>query len=923
MRTDTVAHPPYFDPVALRQELTAIFKDHGSADACRGSIVARLKSLTNDARAGAHDQLLLDGNGAACAEGLSHFQDELIHLIFDYTVHHVYYRPTAGSDDEQMAIAATGGYGRAMLAPGSDIDLLFLLPYKQTPWGESVTEHILYMLWDLGFKVGHATRTINQCVALARSDSTIRTSLLDARFILGDANLFSTFERRFRDDVVAGTAREFIAMKMAERDTRHRQTGESRYRVEPNVKDGKGGLRDLHTLYWLSKYVTGSGVGEKTVADGTFTAEEAATFRRCRDFLWTIRCHLHFEAGRAEERLSFDMQPVLAANLGYREGGGLRAVERFMRHYFLVAKDVGELTAILCAHLEIQQLAQAPRLPRLLNPLNWATRREVRRTTEFRIDDDRLNVADKDVFKRDPVNLLRIFLKAEQTGTFFHPEAIRLIRQSCRLIDEKVRSDPEANRIFLQLLCSRKSPEISLRRMNEADVLGRFIPEFGLVVSMMQFNMYHHFTVDEHLVRTVGQLTAIEDGELAEELPLSTKIVSSIQSRRALYVAALLHDVGKGRPEDHSVIGAKIARDVGPRLGLTRAETDTVAWLVREHLTMSDVAQKRDLADPKTIRDFADMVQTPERLKLLLLLTVADIRAVGPGTWNGWKGQLLRELYYEAEVLVSGGHTAVSRKAREEQAKSRLRERLAAMDHAALEQFIAIQYADYWLRTDTERQIEHAKLMVSSLASGEQLATSFKSDAFTAITDLAIVAPNHPRLLALFAGCCAAVGANIIGAQISSTRNGLALDTFMLERGFEDDDDENRRTARIGNTIVKVLKGEAHLKTLLEQRRVPETRIHAFSVEPEIIISNVLSDRFTVIEVAGLDRPGLLYDLTSAISDLKLDITSAHITTFGEKAVDVFYVTDLTNKKIEDPGRQRAIRRRLDDVLANAEAAAA
>ena len=442
------AIPPYFNPRLLREELTALFKASGSAENCRPAVLQRMKDLVANARQMAREQLLLDGNGTACAHGLSHFQDELISLIYDYTIHHVYHATTSGTEDEHLAIVATGGYGRGMLAPGSDIDLLFLLPYKQTPWVESVAEHILYLLWDLGFKVGHATRSINQCVSLAKSDSTIRTSLLDARLILGDANLYADFEMRFHSDVVVGSAREFIAMKLAERDGRHKQTGESRYRVEPNIKDGKGGLRDLHTLHWLSKYVAGSGVGAETVADGTFTQEEAATFLRCRDFLWTVRCHLHFEAGRAEERLSFDLQPIIAKNLNYREAEGLRAVERFMRHYFLIAKDVGELTAILCANLEIQQLAAAPRLPRLLNPLNWTTRREVRKTTEFRIDDDRINVANKQVFERDPVNLIRIFHQAEQTGTFFHPEAIRLIRQSLRLIDDKVRGNTEAQSNF-------------------------------------------------------------------------------------------------------------------------------------------------------------------------------------------------------------------------------------------------------------------------------------------------------------------------------------------------------------------------------------------------------------------------------------------------------------------------------------------
>lgn len=908
---------PFFDPKALREELTAIFKAGNSADACRPEILARLKELLSDAHEGARARIAVTANGIDCAGALSDFHDELISLIYDYTTAHVYHPTTSGSSDEKIAIVATGGYGRGLLAPYSDIDLLFILPYRQTPWCESVAEHMLYLLWDLGLKVGHATRTIQQCVSLSKSDMTIRTSLLDARYLLGDKALYEEFQQRFRRDVVKGTEREFVEAKMAERESRHKQTGESRYRVEPNVKDGKGGLRDLHTLHWLSKYVYGAGPGDDNMPPDVFQSAEIKTFKRSAEFLWTVRCLMHFESGRADERLSFEIQPAIAEQLNYREDGGLLPVERFMRHYFLVAKDVGELTALLCSSLEMQQLAAAPRVQQYLNPLNWTTRRRVRKTTDFRIDNDRLNVADPEVFRRDPVNLLRIFVQAAETATFLHPTALRLIRDSLRLIDDKLRQDPEANRIFLGLLVDNKKPEHTLRRMNETGVLGRFIPDFGSVVSMMQFNMYHHYTVDEHLVRTVGQLTAIENRELADTLPLSNEIITTIKNRKVLYVAALLHDIGKGRPEDHSILGARIAEELCPRLGLNKGETETVAWLIREHLTMSNVSQSRDLSDPKTIRDFAEVVQTRERLKLLLLLSVADIRAVGPGTWNGWKGQLLRELYYETEILVGGGSGSEtrSRNARAGTAQDALREALKNWDPKEVERFIANHYTNYWLRTDTARQIEHAKLIRQATGSNENLATSFRSDAFTSITNLEILAPNHARLLSMFAGCCASAGANIIGAQISTTRNGLALDTFSLQRAFEDEEDEARRIAQIRRTIERVLKGEMRLAESLENKRPVERRIGAFTVEPEISIANNLSDHFTVIEVAGLDRPGLLYELTSAISDLQLDINSAHITTFGEKAVDVFYVTDLTARKIIAPKRQEIIEDRLRKIL--------
>ena len=914
---DITAKPksPYFDPFAVRQEVADLVAARESRSEGRAAVLERLKGLLNSAHAAARHQLEADGDGRRCAQGLSLFQDELIRIVYDYTVSHVQSASNA-ANGHRMAIVATGGYGRGMLAPCSDVDLLFLLPGKPTPWSAGVAEHMLYILWDLGLKVGHATRTVEQCLSMAAADITIQTGLLDARLIYGDRALFEELERRFRAEVVRGSERAFIEAKMAERDDRHRRTGESRYLVEPNIKDGKGGLRDLHTLHWLAKCLFGQLPGEGDAEAGVFSPTEIATFRRCEDFLWTIRCHLHFLAGRAEERLSFGVQPQMADRLGYRERGGLRAVERFMKHYFLVAKDVGDLTTILCSALEMQQLKRAPRLNELLNPLSWVTRRRIRRMTDFRIDNERLNVADPEVFKRDPVNLIRFFSHAEATGAFFHPSAIRLLRSSLSLIDDKVRNDAEANRLFLALLTSETSPEAALRWMNETGVLGRFIPEFGRVVSMMQFNMYHHYTVDEHLIRTVGQLRAIEKGELAHALPLSTEVIKSIENRRALYVAAFLHDIGKGRNEHHSIVGANIARHLGPRFGLTPAETETVAWLVEEHLTMSSVAQSRDLGDAKTIRDFADVVQSPERLKLLLLLTVADVRAVGPGTWNGWKGQLLRQLYWETEPLVAGGHTVLGRRERLQAAQIALRAELKDWPPDEIERFIERQYDDYWLKTETRKQAEHARLMRQAEAEGRKLATAFTTNAFTAITELSVFAPNHPRLLALFAGSCAAAGANIMGAHISTTRDGFALDTFLLQREFADDADENRRVERIGKMIEKVLKGETRLSALMANKKPAERRISAFTVAPQVVINNALSDRFTVIEVAGLDRPGLLYELTSTLSNLNLDITSAHITTYGEKAVDVFYVTDLTGKKVTSEPRHKAIRRRLQGVLA-------
>jgi [protein-PII] uridylyltransferase len=907
--------PPYFDKMGLRVELTALFRASGNnPEAARPGVLERLKALLRDARDSARLALEADGKGRACAEGISCFQDELIRLIYDYTTTHVY-RTDNPDDAEHMSVVATGGYGRGLMAPGSDIDLLFLLPYKQTAWGESVVEYMLMMMWDLGQKVGHATRTVDQTIRYALADMTIRTAVLDTRLVLGDRGLYDELTRRLVTDVIRGTASQFFEAKLAERNQRHQRSGASRYLVEPNIKDGKGGLRDLHTLHWLGRYLAlGSELaGREELA--MFTRAEQSTFRRSEDFLWTVRCHLHFLAGRPEERLSFDRQPALAGRLGYVDRGGLRAVERFMKHYFLVAKDVGDLTTILCGTLEMQQLVRTPTLDALLDPLGWRMRRRIRKKSDFRIDNGRLNVADAKVFERDPLNLIRFFAYAEEAQARIHPGALRLIWQSLRLIDETLRNDPEANRIFLSLLTAPGNPEATLRRMNEAGVLGRFLPDFGAVVSMMQFNMYHHYTVDEHLIRTVGVISEILRGEAGKAHPLAHKLIGAVGQPKVLYVAALLHDIAKGREEDHSIAGARVARNLCPRLGLDEAETDLVEWLVLHHLDMSTIAQSRDLADPKTSRDFADIVETPERLKLLLILTVADIRAVGPTTWNGWKGQLLRTLYYETLPLVEGRRNEQAAADRVRSAQAALRQAASSVDPEGIETFVARQYDDYWLKTDTRRQLEHLKLAAAARTKGLSLVTHYATDAFTAVTELTVLAPNHPRLLSMFAGACAAAGANIVGAQISTTRDGAALDTFLLSREMDLDEDEERRARRIADSIEKLLKGETTLDNLVARQRQAKGPIEAFSVQPEVTIDNDVSDGLTVIEVVGLDRPGLLFEVTSALSDLQLDITSAHITTFGERAVDAFYVTDLANEKIVIPERQAAIRDRLETVL--------
>jgi [protein-PII] uridylyltransferase len=900
------------DRAAVDAEIAALAQHHGdnAAEFRKAAVEVFTAALTKGAEV-ARAALESGGGGLACAAHLAYVEDEILRAIHACVV--AYIAPNGAG--APLCVVAVGGYGRGALAPGSDIDLLFLLNGKDRARAQSVVEAMLYFLWDLKQKVGHATRTVDDCLKQARADMTIRTTLLETRFILGDEALLDALLARFDSEIVRNSAPEFVSAKLAERDDRVRRAGSSRYLVEPNVKEGKGGLRDLNTLFWIAKYAYRVRDAESLVAAGLFSEEELRLFRRCENFLWLVRCHMHFQTGRAEERLSFDLQRVLADRLGFKRAAGVPGVERFMKRYFVTAKHVGDLTNIVCAALEERQAKPRAVFDRIFGSLR--RRAKPRDLGPFAIETDRITVPANDVFARDPVNLIRLFWMAAHYEMPIHPDALRLVTQSLPRIDAKLRADPEANRLFLEILTNPQSNERALRLMNEAGVLGRFITEFGRIVALMQFNMYHHYTVDEHLLRCLRELASVEVGHYKQELPLATEIMPTITHRRALYLAVLLHDIAKGRNEDHSIAGAALARKLGPRLGLDDAETEITAWLVLEHLTMSNIAQSRDLADPRTIHAFAEKVQTIERLKMLAVLTVCDIRAVGPGVWNGWKGELLRTLYWETELVLAGGHSSVNRKARVERSQAELRAKLPAWSDPEFADYVARHYPAYWLKVDLPHRVQHALLLYASAVELNSLATEYSTDAFRGVTELTVVAPDHPRLLSIIAGACAVCGANIVDAQIFTTADGLALDTISISRAFDQDEDELRRAARVARAIEQALRGEIRVSELLAAKaKAAPDRAETFTVPPDVVIDNGLSRKYSVVEVSGLDRVGLLHDLTFALSRLNLNIASAHIVTFGEKAVDAFYVTDLTGAKVTNPARQAAVRRRLIEAFA-------
>ena len=830
----------------------------------------------------------------------AHLTDVLVTVAHRVAEDHLHPLPNPTSS-EKLAVVAVGGYGRAEMAPHSDVDLLFLTPWKLTPWAESLIESMLYILWDLKLKVGHSSRTVADCLRLGREDITIRTALLEHRFIAGHKPLQAELDRKLWSDLFRNTGPEFIEAKLAERSERHRRQGGQRYVLEPNVKEGKGGLRDLQTLYWIGKYLNRVASPEGLVRAGLLGREEYDSFTRAEEFLWAVRCHLHHVTGRATDTLTFDLQVEVADRMGYRDTAGRRAVEHFMQDYFRQATRVGELTRIFLTQLEARHAKPEAALIGL-----FRRKKAVRKG--LKIVQGRLDVVDAKTFLADKLNLLRVFEEALRTGYLLHPNVMRLIAQHLDLIDDDMQGDPEAGRIFLDLMLKHGNPERALRRMNELGVLGAFIPEFEHIVAMMQFNVYHHYTVDEHTIQCVSVLAQIERGELVEELPIATGILKQGVNRRVLYMAILLHDIGKGRPEDHSILGAQMARRICPRLGLTPDETETVEWLVRHHLLMSDMAQKRDIGDPRTLRDFAKAVKTVKRLNLLTVLTVCDIRGVGPGTWNNWKAMLFRQLYRETSEALEGGLEVVNRENRMDEAKRLLRDALADWEPKDLRTELARHYPPYWQGLLTDTHIVFARLLrdLDEADIHIDLHPEPQRDA----TRACFAMVDHPGIFSRLAGALALVGANVVDARTYTSKDGYATAVFWVQDA-EGRPYEVSRLTRLRQMIERTLKGEVKARDALKDRDRVKKREREFRFPTHIVFDNEGSEIYTIIEVDTRDRPGLLYDLTRTLAANNIYIASAVIATYGAQVVDTFYVKDMFGLKLHAKPKQEGLERKL------------
>ena len=816
--------------------------------------------------------------------------DSMLRVVFKKIYHKIF-----NNTDYIFSIIAVGGYGRGELAPCSDLDLLFLLPnnlkINESKHAEEVIQFILYILWDLGYSVGHSTRTIDDCIEKSKLDLTISTALLEKRFIVGNEDVFSLLNDKFTFFIKNTKTLKFVEAKLVESELRHKRFGGSRYVVEPNVKDGKGGLRDLHTLIWISKFAYKVDSVSKLINMGALSKKEAASFAESQRFLLSVRCHLHYRAFREDDRLAMDAQLDLAKTMNFKNTITQKDVERFMKRYFLATKTVGSLTRIFCAAIETEF-----NKPLRLSFLSFKKKEDV---YPFDIELGRLFVKNKEVLSENPVNIIKLFNISHNKNIDIHPKTLRYLTSLQRLINHEVRHDFDANKMFLDILTSDKDSTRTLRLMNESNILGKFIPEFQKIVGLMQFDMYHSYTVDEHTIFTISNLYSLKNGEFKNFAPLASKVILEISSKKCLFVAMLLHDIAKGRKGDHSENGSLIASVVCPRLGLSKEETKTVEWLILYHLLMSKTAFRYELGDARVIKSFVDKVKSVERLKLLLVLTVADIKGVGPEIWNDWKGSLITELYSKSFDMLQKDNVNELIKTPKKSFENFLVEN--GLTNSDAKQYCSYYYDNYWEIFNLSRIINHYEIFRNMYKDSKKFKVHLFDESKLKATELLVIAPDHHGLFSLISGLVSASGYDVVNAKIITRSDGYALDTFFIQNKNRQPIIEEHSKKKLLKVISQGLEGNFNVEKALNKRweEIP-ARFRAIKAPTRVIIDNNMSDEYSILEIKCKNAPGVLYRITKVITSLGLQINTANVSTYGDRVVDIFYIKDAFGSKIDN-----------------------
>ncbi len=820
--------------------------------------------------------------------------DSLLKVIFKNSYFH-----SLGNKRYQFTLIAVGGYGRGELSPHSDLDILFLLPNKlrktDTKKIENVIELILYILWDLGYTVGHSTRTIDDCIEKSRSDLTISTSLLEKRFVAGNNEFYELLNYKFKIFIDNTKTLDFVEAKLKESEARHKRFGESRYVVEPNVKDGKGGLRDLHTLIWILKFAYKVDTISKLINVGALTKEEAVPFAEAQRFLLSVRCHLHYRANREDDRLAMDAQLEIAKSMNFKNTITHKDVERFMKRYFLATKTVGNLTRIFCAAIETEF-----NKPLRMSFLSFKKKENI---TPFTLEVGRLFSHEREIMTENPINIIKLFYISHINNIDIHPKTLRQITSLRKLINLKVRKNVEANKMFLNILTSDKDPTRTLRLMNEANILGQFIPEFQKIVGLMQFDMYHSYTVDEHTIFTISNLHSLRSGKFSDFAPLTSSAILEIKSYKSLFVAMLLHDIAKGKKGDHSENGSLIASTICPRLGLNKEETKMVEWLVLHHLLMSKTAFRYELGDPKVIKNFAKQVRSIDKLKSLLALTVADIRGVGPDVWNDWKGALIKELYIKTYDLLKPPQEISKITEPLKSSKELLIRYLnnKGLNDLDIKTYCSKFYNNYWETFNLSSVVNHYEIFTSMKNYSKKLEIYLSNDSKLKATELLVITPDHHGLFSQISGLVASSGYDIVSAKIITRSDGYALDTFFLQNKERKPISDINLRKKLIETITKGLEGNFNIEKALniKWKEIP-ARFRAVEAPIRVIVDNKTSDQYTILDIKCKNAPGVLYKITKIITSLGLQINTANVSTYGDRVVDIFYLKNAFGSKVDD-----------------------
>ncbi len=805
--------------------------------------------------------------------------------------------------DQRMALLAVGGYGREDLAPFSDLDVVFLHPWKKGPYSENVAERILYALWDAHLDVGFSHRTVEQCADLAVEDVKVRTAMLDARLVIGDEDLAARCRRAIEKKTGGRKAEAFIASKIEESEKRHERYGGSVYILEPNVKEAEGGLRDLHTALWLAAVHFGAASFDDLVQRAVLTRRTLNEVERSWDFLLRVRNELHYQVGRRTDRLSFDLQEKLAEAFRYQGADGLLGVEQFMRDYYRHAATIQRFAF---------RMIQRCRPGASQKEVGWFQRK--RSVGEgFLVVRSQYLVADAGLLERDSAARIRTFRLAQENDVEISHKTLETLERLTHDDSSRLCDVAGVNQEFRLMLKHGKHLDRALTAMHEVGLLARVLPEMEHAVCLVQHDAYHVYTVDRHTLVAVRELRRIEDAPDYDGPPRLRRMLERVVDPEVLHLAVIFHDIGKGLGGGHSEKGAVMVEDAGRRLGLTVEQRELTARLVQVHLLMSRFSQRRNLDDPEEIANFCRRVRTLEEMELLYLLTYADVRAVGPGTWTPWKAHLLDDLYVKAKRVFDSGDFRADVESRWTKRRELLASLLArhGIDGSA-RGFLERLPPAFFLRSNPRWCLRYAFLAQEVEADG--FASRVLAEPNGAFATLAVAAHDRPGLFRDLCGVLAAHGVNINGAQLATTSNGIAIDTFQVSASFMTPHAAAAaRWDRVLKDAEAVVRGDRQLESLGDLGKAPSAlRTTAPRRVPDRVeVDNASSGTATVVDVFGTDRVGLLYSIASVMTELGLDIHLAKISTQADRVTDSFYVTDREGRKIAEPERQAELRQRL------------